>query len=110
MRLQLKDPQDTDRVLAPITVEASPRAAVAKEASVGRYNFVLLRRNDENDDIGIRSEFSFLKCYFIELTTLFLESGCTVAQIRVIFIPNYTHEHMLQVPLVYVQPLISTQI
>ena len=56
LRVQLKDPQDMDIVLPAITVEASPPTIVEKEAHAGRYNFVLLQRDHENEDIGIQGE------------------------------------------------------
>ena len=44
MRIQLKDPQDADIVLNPITVQAMPPRRENQSTVPGRYNFVLFRR------------------------------------------------------------------
>ena len=43
MRVQLKDPQDTDMILNPITVQAVPPKREGESTLPGRYNFVLFR-------------------------------------------------------------------
>lgn len=66
MRIQLRDPQDPELVMPPLTVEATPRNA----SHVGRYNFVLLHRPENTssnsftdvdglpvDDFGIKGKF-----------------------------------------------------
>ena len=51
--LQLKDPQDVEVVLAPVTIEASPPTSIANKTCAGRCSFVLLKRNCQSDDVGI---------------------------------------------------------
>ena len=45
MRLQLKDPQDTDVVLSPYTIQALPPKRAGETVYSGRYNFVMIRRS-----------------------------------------------------------------
>ena len=52
MRLQLKDPQDTDVVLSPYTIQALPPKRIGETVYSGRYNFVLIRRSTAVDRIS----------------------------------------------------------
>ena len=69
MRLQLKDPQDTDIVLSPYTVQALPPKRVGETVCPGRYNFVLLRRSTAVDrildlgDFGIQGDVMYLSLH-----------------------------------------------
>ena len=63
MRVQLKDPQDTDTILNPTTVQAAPPKREDESTLPGRYNFVLLRRNtpvqgeiSDQGDFGIQGK------------------------------------------------------
>ena len=56
VRMQLKDPQDINLVLPPVTVEASPLVIEGKTGYTGRYNFVLLQRDVNTEDFGIQLE------------------------------------------------------
>ena len=68
--MQLKDSQDMDLVLPPLTIEAIPRAQGQGSVSgMGRYNFVLLHQclsldnnHDQADleDYGIRGMYSHI--------------------------------------------------
>ena len=59
VRMQLKDPQDINLVLQPVTVEASPSVIEGKTGYTGRYNFVLLQRDVNTEDFGIQGELTF---------------------------------------------------
>lgn len=65
MRVQLRDPQDPDTVLPPVTVIADPEFKGRNwknEFVNGRYNFVLLRKADDSDEhemFGIKGVFLF---------------------------------------------------
>lgn len=92
VRVQLKDPQDPGVVLPPQTVQASPPVNIGNIAYAGRYNFVILQRNevDSSDDLGdygIRG-----KTFCDRLVTLLnffgCCLGCLIAQLRIIFVPD----------------------
>ena len=58
VRVQLKDPQDTNVLLSPLTVQASPPLKIGNVENAARYNFVLIRtgtagRPDGLGDYGI---------------------------------------------------------
>ena len=59
MRLQLKDPQDTDIVLSPYTIQALPPKRAGEIVYSGRYNFVLIRRSTVVDRILAESGGNF---------------------------------------------------
>ena len=59
MRLQLKDPQDTDIVLNPYTIQALPPKRAGEIVYSGRYNFVLIRRSTAVDHILAESGGNF---------------------------------------------------
>ena len=64
---QCRDPQDSEVLLPPQVIQASPPLLVEEAAYSGRYNFVLLRRgsasnlnlNDSGKDYGIQGEISY---------------------------------------------------
>ena len=107
MRVQLKDPQDRELVLPALTIVANPHGE-GSEDELGRFNFVLLHgeANSEGlDNFGIRGE-----CYRVLIANIFTyrltcPAGCTVAQLRMIFVPNFADDSTPRIPFVYVQPL-----
>ena len=78
IRIQLKDPQDADIVLDPITVQAMPPKKEGQSTVPGRYNFVLFRRGTPilsetlgQGDFGIQGKIQIFTCslfssYFFE--------------------------------------------
>ena len=48
VRMQLRDPQDSEMVLPPLTVQAKPPT---NEETVGRYNFIILHGKTQADDL-----------------------------------------------------------
>lgn len=89
VRVQLKDPQDTDVLLPPLTIQATPPMKIENIEHAGRYNFVLLRRDTADDldglaNYGVRgmlSNIDFHTCFLPE----YAYAGCIVAQLRIIF-------------------------
>ena len=89
VRVQLRDPQDPEHVIPPLTLQASPLSKTGKTTVVGQYNFVLL----QIETLGV-----------LESLNDFGIHGRTVAQVRVIFIPDYLDPSKARIPLAYVQP------
>lgn len=54
MRIQIKDPQNVEFVLAPQTVEARPPLQIGHNSKPGRYHFVLLRMSTNHTGIGLK--------------------------------------------------------
>ena len=77
MRIQLKDPQDTNVVLSPYTIQALPPKRDGKTVCSGRYNFVLIRRSTAEDRIsdwgnfGIQGNAMYLFACILFLSTYF---------------------------------------
>lgn len=95
VRVQLRNPQDSDTLLPPQVIQASPPFEAGDTVHPGRYNFVLLQRgstgdsNDADGYYGIQGETSS-SCdeYFANFADVLCNSGCRIAQLRVIFVPN----------------------
>lgn len=119
MRVQLKDPQDAEIVMPPLTIEASPQKKVGNNKTrAGRYNFVLLHQPEDTslvsdasgpEDFGIRGALRYLcQCIILpsfKLVLTWFAPGCVVAQLKMIFVPNYLDGQMPRKPFAYVQPL-----
>ena len=66
MRIQLRDPQDPEAILPPVTIIADPEFKGRNwknEIVTGRYNFVLLHKADDLDKseaFGIKGMVLFL--------------------------------------------------
>ena len=66
VRVQCRDPQDSEVLLPPQVIQASPPLKIGETAYSGRYNFVLLRRgsasnlnlNNSGEDYGIQGGIS----------------------------------------------------
>ena len=63
--------------------------------------------SDGLDNFGIRGECyrAFAAVLFLFASRLMCFAGCIVAQLRMIFVPNFTDDSTLRTPFVYVQPL-----
>ena len=93
VRVQLKDPQDSEVLLPPQAIQASPPLRIGEIAYAGRYNFVLLRKDEvDNSDgldaYGIRGEIFCSSLLMTLANTLNCNLGCVIAQLRVIFVPD----------------------
>ena len=57
IRIQLRDPQDADYVLDPVTVQAKPPKTQGDITIPGRYNFVMLHRDAAAGETSRQGEF-----------------------------------------------------
>ena len=57
MKMQLKDPQDVDLVLDPVTVQARPPNRNGSPPSAGQYDFVLVHQDAVTDDTLSQADF-----------------------------------------------------
>lgn len=71
MRIQLRDPQDPETVLPPVTVIADPEFKGRNwknEVVTGRHNFVLLHKAnnlDKPEVFGVKGMFLFVFLYVL---------------------------------------------
>ena len=73
IRIQLRDPQDAEYVLDPVTVQAMPPKTEGDVTNPGRYNFVMLHRDtvacetSNQGEFGIQGIVSILLLLFLFL-------------------------------------------